>query len=126
MLKTILFSLQVMFTGYFASDYLSNCVSGRSNFNTAFLPDCNKFCSVFSGYWIGNLMRIPKICLKQSFSHSKWALHDIFSLTILSNCVSGSSNFDTTFFTDCTEFCSVFSGYWIGNLRRIPKTRLKQ
>jgi len=25
----------------------SNCFYGSSNFNTAFLPDCTKFCSVF-------------------------------------------------------------------------------
>jgi len=48
------------------------CVSAISIFDTAFLSDCTKFCSVFSGYWIGNLMRIPKMCLKQSFSHFKW------------------------------------------------------
>jgi len=100
---------------------LSNCVSGNSNFDTAFLTDCTKFCSDFLGYWIGNLMRIPKMCLKQSFSHSKWVLQAILSLSVLSNCVSGSSNFDTAFFIDCTKFCSDFLGYWIGNLMRIPK-----
>jgi len=40
------------------------------------------FFSVFSGYWIGNLMRIPKICLKQSFFHSKWILQTILFLTV--------------------------------------------
>jgi len=63
---------------------------------------------VFSSYLIGNLMRILKMYLKQSFSYSKWSLQPILSLTVLSNCVSGSSNFDTTFLHDCTKFCSVF------------------
>jgi len=44
---------------------LSNCVSDSSNFDTAFLLDCTKFCSVFSSYWTVNLMRIQKMCLKQ-------------------------------------------------------------
>jgi len=46
--------------------------------------------------------------LKQSFSYSKWVLQAILSLTVLSYCVSGSSNFDTAFLPDCTKFCSVF------------------
>jgi len=48
------------------------------------------------------------MCLKQSLSHSKWVLQEILSLTDLSNCVSGSSNFDSDFVPDCTKFCSVF------------------
>jgi len=36
----------------------SNCVSVSSKFDTPFLPDCTKFCNVFLGYWIKNLMRI--------------------------------------------------------------------
>jgi len=32
----------------------------------------------------------------------------ILSLTVLSHCVSVSSNFDTTFLSDCTKFCSGF------------------
>jgi len=84
-----------------------NCVSDSSNFDTAFLPDCTKFWNIFLGYWIENLMTIPKMCLKQSFSHSKWVLQAVLSLTVLSNCVSGSSNFDTAFLTVCTKFCSV-------------------
>jgi len=63
---------------------LLNCVSVSSNFDSAFLPDCTTFCSVFSCYWIGNLMRIPKMCLKLSFSHSQWALQVILSLTVFS------------------------------------------
>jgi len=51
------------------------------------------------------------MCLKQSFSHSKWILQVILSLIVLANCVSGSSNFNTAFLFDCTKFCSIFSGY---------------
>jgi len=65
-------------------------VSACSNFDTAFLPDCTKDCSLFSCYCIGNLIRIPKICLKQLFSYSKWVLQAILFLTVCSNCVSGS------------------------------------
>jgi len=43
----------------------------------------------------------------------------ILSLTVLSNCVSSSSNSDTAFLTDSV------SVYWIGNLMRIPKQCLK-
>jgi len=32
------------------------------------------------------------MCLKQSFSHSKWVLQAILSLTVLSSCVSDSSS----------------------------------
>jgi len=46
--------------------------------------------------------------LKQSFSHFKCVLQAIWSLTFRSNCVAGSSNFDTAFLTECTKFCSVF------------------
>jgi len=53
-------------------------------------------------------MKISKMCLKQSFSYSKWVLQSILSLTVLSNCVSGSSNFDTAFPPDCTKFCNFF------------------
>jgi len=53
-------------------------------------------------------MSIPKLCFKQSFSHSKWVLQAMLSLTVLSNCVSVSSNFDTAFLFDCTKSCSVF------------------
>jgi len=40
-------------------------VSGSATFDTAFLPDCIRFFSILSGYWIGNLMITPKVCLKQ-------------------------------------------------------------
>jgi len=58
---------------------LLNYVSDSSNFDSAFLPDCTKFFERFSGYWLEKLMRIPKMCLKQSFSHSKWVLQAILS-----------------------------------------------
>jgi len=69
--KSVIVLLQEGFTGDFDLTVLSNCVSGSSNFDTTFLPDNTKFCSVCSGYWIGNLMRIPKMCLKVSFPHSQ-------------------------------------------------------
>jgi len=47
-LKTVISSLQVDFKDDFASDCPLNCVSGNSNLDTAFLPDCTKFFSVFS------------------------------------------------------------------------------
>jgi len=103
-----------------------NYVSGSSNFDTDFLLCYTTFYSVFSCYWIGNLMNIPKMCLKQSFSHSNGVLQSILSLTVLLNCVFGSSNFDTDFLLYYTKFYSVFSGYWIGNLMNIPKMCLKQ
>jgi len=49
-------------------------------------------------------MRISKTCSKQPFSHSKWGLQAIVSLTVLSNCVSVSS--DTAFVADCTNSCT--------------------
>jgi len=49
-------------------------------------------------------MRIPKMCLKQSFSYSKWILPAILSLTVLLHYVSGSSNFDTAFLPHYTKF----------------------
>jgi len=59
------------------------------------------------------------------FFNSKWVLQAILFLTVLSNCVFGSSNFDTTFLTDCTKFGNGFSCCWIGNLMRIPKMCLE-
>jgi len=66
------------------------------------------------------------MCLKQSFSYSKWVISANLSLTVLSNCISVSSNFDTAILPNCTESPSVILGYWIGNLMRIPKICLKQ
>jgi len=71
-------------------------------------------------------MRIPKMCLKLGVSYSKQVLQAILSLTVFSNCVSGSSNFDSAFLPYCTKSCSVFLGYWIRDLMRIPKMCLKQ
>jgi len=82
-LKTVIFLFQVGFTGDFVPDCISNCVSGNSNFDTAFLPDCTTFCSTFWCYWIGHLMRILKMCLKQSLSHFKWVLQVTLSLTVI-------------------------------------------
>jgi len=53
-------------------------------------------------------MKISKMCLKLSFSDSKWVLQVILSLTVLSNCVSGSSNFTTAFLPDYAKFCVFF------------------
>jgi len=61
------------------------------------------------------------MCLKRSFSHSKWVLQAILSVTVLSNCVSDSSNVNIAIVPHSTKFCGVFSSYRIGNLKRIPK-----
>jgi len=45
--------------------------------------------------------------LKQLFFHYKWVLQEILFLTVLSNCISVSSNFNTAFLPDCTNFSSV-------------------
>jgi len=105
---------------------LSNCVCGSSNFDTAFLPDCTKFLSVFLSYWTVNLMRILKMYLKHSFFYSKWILQAILSVTVISNCNFSSSNFDTVFLPNCTKFLSVFLSCWTVNLMRILKMYLKQ
>jgi len=46
-LKTVIFSLQVGFTGNFVADCSLKLGSGCSNFDIAFSTDCTKFCSVF-------------------------------------------------------------------------------
>jgi len=66
------------------------------------------------------------MCLKQSFSHSKWVLQTILSATVYSNGVTSSLNFDTHFSPDCIKFCSLVLCYQIGNLMRIPKICIKQ
>jgi len=48
------------------------------------------------------------MCLKQTFSHSKWVSQAVLSMTVLSNCVYVSSSFDSALLPDCTKFCSVF------------------
>jgi len=45
-LKTFIFSLQVGFAGEFVPDSPFKLCSCSTNFDTAFLPDCTKFCSV--------------------------------------------------------------------------------
>jgi len=53
-------------------------------------------------------MKIPKMCLKLLCSHFIWFFFQaILSMTVLSNCVSGSSKFDTSFFSDCTSVFQV-------------------
>jgi len=47
-------------------------------------------------------MRIPKMCLKQSFLYYKWVLQAILTMIVLENCLFGSSTFYTTFLPDCT------------------------
>jgi len=59
------------------------------------------------------------MCLKESLSHSKLNLQAILSLTVLSNCVSVSSNFDTAFLPDCTKFSSDFQVIKYENLMKI-------
>jgi len=56
-------------------------------------------------------MQISKMCIKPSFSYSKWVLQGILCLTVLSNYVFGSSNFDIPFLSDCIKFYSGFSVY---------------
>jgi len=49
-------------------------------------------------------MRNLKMCLKLSFFHSKSFLQAVLSLTVFSNCISGSSTFNTAFLPDCIKF----------------------
>jgi len=53
-------------------------------------------------------MKILKMLLKLSYFNSKRILEAIFSLTVLSNCVSSSSNFGTIFLIECTKLYRVF------------------
>jgi len=41
------------------------------------------------------------MCLKQTFFNSNWTLQAILYLTVLSNCISGNSNWDTAFIVGC-------------------------
>jgi len=92
-LKTVTFFLQVGLQAVLSLTVKSNCVSGSSNFNTAFLPDCTKFCSIFSGYGIENLMEIvtargfyrqfcPWLYFQTVFLTDQ-TLTSLFSLTVL-------------------------------------------
>jgi len=49
-----------------------------------------------------------KNVLKTETFYSKWILQVILSLTVLSNCVSVSLNFDTAFLSDCIMLGNVF------------------
>jgi len=110
-LKQLIFKSKRVLQPSLSLTVLSNCISDSLNFDTAFLADCTKFFSIFSDDWIGNLMQISKMCFKQSFSYSKWVLQGSLFLTVLSNFVFGSSNFDIAFLSDCTKFYSIFSVY---------------
>jgi len=77
---------------------LSNFVSGSSKFDMSLFYLTVPNFVFFLRYWIGNLIRILKMCFKQSFSYPKRDLQAILFLIVLSNCVSGSSNFDTSLF----------------------------
>jgi len=72
-------------------------------------------------------MKFPKMCLRQSFSYSKSVLQSILSVTVLSNCISVCSNFDTTFLLDCTKlkFYSVFFKLLDRKFNEISKNVLK-
>jgi len=107
-LKTVTFSLQVGFTGGFIPDCFFKLFFWRSVFDTTFLLDCTKFCSIFSDYWIGNLLRIPKMCLKQSLFHSKWILQAILSLTVFLNCLSDVQSLTPLFSLTVPNFVVLF------------------
>jgi len=107
-IKTVIFSLQVCFTGNFVLDCPFKLCFWQIKFSTNFFPDFFEFCSGFSCHWKENLIKILKMCLKLSFFHSKCDLQVILSLIVLSKWVSGSSNFYTTFLPDFTQFFSVF------------------
>jgi len=128
-LKTVIFSLQMGFTADFVPDcafYLFFCVSDRSNFDTAFLPDCTKLCKYFFRLFDRKFKKDSKNVIKTV----------IFSLQM---------GFTADFVPDCPFylcFCQFkywhrfspwlyqillwfFLGYWIGNLIRISKMCLK-
>jgi len=104
---------------------LSNCVSVSSNFNTAFLPDCTKSCSVFSRLLDRKFNKDSKNVLKRVI----FSLQVGLTVNFVSDCLFKLGfcqfNFDTAFLPDCTKSCSVFWGYWVGNLMHILKMCLK-
>jgi len=58
-------------------------------------------------------MRIPKMCLELAFSHFKWFLQAILSLTVISNSVSDSSNSLTPIFSlNVSNFVVFFSVFY--------------
>jgi len=73
-LKTIFFLLQVGFIGDFVSDCSFKLFLAVQIFTPLFSLAVPNFVVFFLGYRIRNLMRIPKMCLKQSFSDLKWVL----------------------------------------------------
>jgi len=80
MIKTVIFLFQLGFINDSVVDCPLNRVSARSNFDITFLLNCIEYCAVFLGYWVGNLMRIPKMCLKLALNS---VLQAILSLAIL-------------------------------------------
>jgi len=81
-LKLLFYYLKRNLQAILSLTVFSYCFFVSLNFDTAFLPYCTKFCSVFFGYWIGNLIRIPKMYLKLLFSYFKRILRAILSLTV--------------------------------------------
>jgi len=53
------------------------------HFDSAFFPDCTKLYNIFVGYWIGNLIRISKMCSKRFCGHYKWMLQAILTQTVI-------------------------------------------
>jgi len=70
-LKTVIFSLQVGFKGRFVIDCLFKLCFYQFILWYCFSPWLYQILKLFLHYWIGNLMRIPKICLKMWFGHYK-------------------------------------------------------
>jgi len=89
--------------------YCASCSSMTPLFSLA----VSTFWVFFSAYWIGNSMRIPKMCLKQSFSYYKWVFQAIFSLTVSSNCIFINSNIDSVFLSNCTGWPNKNARYCI-------------
>jgi len=48
------------------------------------------------------------MCLKLSFSHSKWALQAILCVTVLENCVSGGQTLTRLFYLTVLYFVVFF------------------
>jgi len=66
------------------------------------------------------------MCLKQSFSYSKWIFQDILSLSVLANRVSDNSNFDTVFLPDIPSiivwFFRLLDRQFNEDSKNVPKT----
>jgi len=63
---------------FFLSVFL-NSVSGSLNFDTAFLPDCTKFCSVFFRFLVWKLNEDSKNVLKSVIFSLQIDLAGLFS-----------------------------------------------